>query len=166
MFQRFYFHTTQFTNNKPQVTQLLVFTQLPSHVQIKDITYKNIWGYSSTKVAVKFDCSTKFPCKNVVLSDINLSHKGSHDVAVSECYHVSGASYGQQTPRSCIQSFMSKWFFFFFNLEERYIGFAISHYIQINLIVEENFIFITKKMNHFFKLEILIHLKDICSFYS
>ncbi|KAJ0047054.1 hypothetical protein Pint_04937 [Pistacia integerrima] len=76
--------------------------QVPSHVQIKDITYKNIWGVSSTKVAVKFECSKSSPCKNVVLTDINLSYNGVDDVTISECSNVNGASYGRHSPPSCV----------------------------------------------------------------
>ncbi|XP_031285748.1 exopolygalacturonase-like [Pistacia vera] len=76
--------------------------QVPSHVQIKDITYKNIWGVSSTKVAVKFECSKSSPCKNVALTDINLSYNGVDDVTISECSNVNGASYGRHSPPSCV----------------------------------------------------------------
>ncbi|KAK0608256.1 hypothetical protein LWI29_027986 [Acer saccharum] len=74
----------------------------PSHVQIKDITYKNIWGTSSTKLAVGLQCSKRFPCKNIVLNNINLVHLGPEGFARSLCSNVNGASYGRQTPASCI----------------------------------------------------------------
>ncbi|KAI9196915.1 hypothetical protein LWI28_028058 [Acer negundo] len=76
--------------------------QTPSHVQIKDITYKNIWGTSSTKLAVGLQCSKRFPCKNVVLNNINLVHLGPEGIARSLCSNVNGASYGRQIPASCI----------------------------------------------------------------
>ncbi|CAA7028897.1 unnamed protein product [Microthlaspi erraticum] len=47
-----------------------------SHVQIKDIKYKNIYGTSKNKVAVNLQCSKSFRCKNVELIDINLKHNG------------------------------------------------------------------------------------------
>ncbi|KAK2643937.1 hypothetical protein Ddye_019132 [Dipteronia dyeriana] len=76
--------------------------QASSHVQIKDITYKNIWGTSSTKLAVGLQCSSRFPCKNIVLNDINLVHNGPEGFASSFCSNVKGASYGRQTPAPCI----------------------------------------------------------------
>ncbi|KAL5784374.1 hypothetical protein ACOSQ2_006766 [Xanthoceras sorbifolium] len=76
--------------------------QTPSHVQIKDVTYNNIWGTSSTKVAVTFQCSQKFPCKNIVLNDINLVHHGPGGSATSQCSHVNGVSSGRQIPPSCL----------------------------------------------------------------
>ncbi|KAK3187849.1 hypothetical protein Dsin_027410 [Dipteronia sinensis] len=76
--------------------------QTPSHVQIKDVTYKNIWGTSSTKLAVSLQCSKRFPCTNIVLNDINLVHVGPGGFSSSLCSNVNGASYGRQTPAPCI----------------------------------------------------------------
>ncbi|KAK0608469.1 hypothetical protein LWI29_031163 [Acer saccharum] len=74
----------------------------PSYVQIKDITYKNIWGTSSTKLAAGLQCSKRLPCKNIVLNNINLVHLGPEGFALSLCSNVNGASYGRQTPASCL----------------------------------------------------------------
>ncbi|KAH7573055.1 hypothetical protein JRO89_XS03G0058400 [Xanthoceras sorbifolium] len=74
----------------------------PSLVQIKDVTYSNIWGTSSTKVAVTFRCSERFPCKNIMLNDINLVHHGPGGSATSQCSYVNGASSGRQMPPSCL----------------------------------------------------------------
>ncbi|KAK1592565.1 hypothetical protein Q3G72_027081 [Acer saccharum] len=76
--------------------------ETPSYVQIKDITYKNIWGTSSTKLAAGLQCSKRFPCKNIVLNNINLVHLGPEGFALSLCSNVNGASYGRQTPASCL----------------------------------------------------------------
>ncbi|GKV34469.1 hypothetical protein SLEP1_g42841 [Rubroshorea leprosula] len=76
--------------------------QSPSHVQVKDVLYKNIWGTSSTEVAVSLSCSSALPCENVVLKDINLNFQGSGGPAKSQCSFVNGLSYGQQRPPSCL----------------------------------------------------------------
>ncbi|PPD74743.1 hypothetical protein GOBAR_DD28325 [Gossypium barbadense] len=44
--------------------------QTASHVQIRDVTYRNIFGTSSSEIAVSMQCSKKFPCKNIVMTDI------------------------------------------------------------------------------------------------
>ncbi|KAJ6751904.1 hypothetical protein OIU85_002334 [Salix viminalis] len=44
----------------------------PSRIQIKDITFNNIWGTSESDVAVTLNCSRTVPCKNIRLKDINL----------------------------------------------------------------------------------------------
>ncbi|KAH9779656.1 Pectin lyase-like superfamily protein [Citrus sinensis] len=76
--------------------------KITSNVQIKDVTYRNIWGTSSTKVAVNFQCSKTFPCENIVLQDIYLVHNGRDGAATSSCNFVDGDSYGTQKPPSCL----------------------------------------------------------------
>ncbi|KAK4420932.1 Exopolygalacturonase [Sesamum alatum] len=66
-----------------------------SAVQIKDVTFKNIWGVSSTKVAMKLQCSRALPCRNVKLININLAYDGPGGRATSMCSHVIGSSSGK-----------------------------------------------------------------------
>ncbi|XP_021288415.1 exopolygalacturonase [Herrania umbratica] len=75
--------------------------QTASHVQIKDVTYRNIWGTSSSQIAVSIDCSKQFPCKNIVMKDINLAHLGREGPLKSHCSYVDGHFYGRQNPPSC-----------------------------------------------------------------
>ncbi|PIN25621.1 Polygalacturonase [Handroanthus impetiginosus] len=73
-----------------------------SGVQIEDVTFKNIWGISSTKVAVNLQCSGARPCKNVKLININLAYKKHGGLATASCSHVLGSSYGKQIPGGCL----------------------------------------------------------------
>ncbi|KAJ6314390.1 hypothetical protein OIU78_017962 [Salix suchowensis] len=73
----------------------------PSRIQIKDITFNNIWGTSESDVAVTLNCSRTVPCKNIRLKDINLLH-GSGGSVSSLCSNVRGTSYGRQKPPSCL----------------------------------------------------------------
>ncbi|KAG8363114.1 hypothetical protein BUALT_BualtUnG0003000 [Buddleja alternifolia] len=73
-----------------------------SAVQIKDVTFRNIWGISSTKVAVNLQCSGAMPCKNVKLINIDLGYNGPGGRATSMCSHVIGSSYGKQVPAGCL----------------------------------------------------------------
>ncbi|KAK6120671.1 hypothetical protein DH2020_045592 [Rehmannia glutinosa] len=73
-----------------------------SAVQIKDVTFKNIWGVSSTKVAVNLQCSGALPCKNVKLINIDLAYNGPGGRATSMCSHVIGSSHGKLVPDGCV----------------------------------------------------------------
>ncbi|XP_010092712.2 exopolygalacturonase [Morus notabilis] len=73
-----------------------------SHVQISNVVYKNIWGTSSSEVAVTLQCSESAPCNNIVLGNINLSYHGSGRAPSSHCSHVNGFSFGKQSPPSCL----------------------------------------------------------------
>ncbi|KAL6192952.1 hypothetical protein ACLB2K_034037 [Fragaria x ananassa] len=48
-----------------------------SQVQINNVNFNNIWGTSSTKTAVTFNCSRSKPCYEIQLRDINLSRGGA-----------------------------------------------------------------------------------------
>ncbi|RZC52400.1 hypothetical protein C5167_020826, partial [Papaver somniferum] len=74
----------------------------PSQVHIRDLTFKDIWGTSGTKLAVDLSCSSRVPCRNFKLHNIHLSYKGNSRVSTSSCSNVEGTSYGHQIPPSCI----------------------------------------------------------------
>ncbi|KAA8524152.1 hypothetical protein F0562_010417 [Nyssa sinensis] len=73
-----------------------------SQVQIRNVTFKNIWGVSSSKVAVNLKCSGSVPCENIKLVDINLAYKGGGGPATSLCSNVKGQSSGRENPPGCI----------------------------------------------------------------
>ncbi|KAK1367089.1 Exopolygalacturonase [Heracleum sosnowskyi] len=77
-------------------------TQAQSSIQIKNVTFRNIWGESSTPVAVKIQCSSKAPCSEFKLHNINLAYNGREGVAKSECLNVHGQSYGLTHPPGCL----------------------------------------------------------------
>ncbi|KAL3840584.1 hypothetical protein ACJIZ3_025175 [Penstemon smallii] len=75
----------------------------PCGRKIRNITLNNIRGTSSTKVAVKINCSGSFQCKDIVLRDIDLVSDVGYGqmAAISNCTNVSGSSYGIQHPPAC-----------------------------------------------------------------
>nr|XP_017256788.1 PREDICTED: exopolygalacturonase-like [Daucus carota subsp. sativus] len=75
--------------------------QAQSSIQIKNVTFRNVQGDSSTPVAVNIQCSSKVPCSEFKLQDINLSYSGREGVVKSECLNVDGQAYGQQHPPGC-----------------------------------------------------------------
>lgn len=67
---------------------------------IGDVSYKDIRGTSATKVAVKFDCSSKHPCKRIRLEDVKLTYKDHAPRAL--CNHAGGVASGMVQPESCL----------------------------------------------------------------
>lgn len=70
-----------------------------SGIKISDITYQDIHGTSATPVAVKFDCSAKFPCTRIRMKDVKLTCKNRP--AQSSCSHAAGSASGFVEPTSC-----------------------------------------------------------------
>lgn len=62
--------------------------------------YQDVHGTSATSVAVKFDCSKKYPCSGIKLVDVNLSYKDQ--TAQASCSNVGGTSSGVVKPSSCL----------------------------------------------------------------
>ncbi|CAI8617445.1 unnamed protein product [Vicia faba] len=71
-----------------------------SGIKISDVTYQDIHGTSATQVAVKFDCSSKYPCNGIKLKDVKLTYK--NHVAEASCNHAGGAALGLVQPESCL----------------------------------------------------------------
>lgn len=57
-------------------------------------------GTSATKVAVKFDCSKKYPCRGIKMQDVNLSFKNQLP-ASAYCVNAAGTTSGVMKPTSC-----------------------------------------------------------------
>ncbi|KAL3534947.1 hypothetical protein ACH5RR_003408 [Cinchona calisaya] len=73
--------------------------QSVSQVQIRDVKFRNIWGTSSSKVAISLQCSMLVPCRNVELVDIDLVYQGQGGPATASCSNVIGNSYGKLVPQ-------------------------------------------------------------------
>ncbi|XP_023511455.1 polygalacturonase-like [Cucurbita pepo subsp. pepo] len=71
-----------------------------SGVEISNVSYQNIHGTSATQVAMKFDCSSKFPCRGITLENVKLSYK--NDVAEASCSNADGTAAGLVQPSSCL----------------------------------------------------------------
>ncbi|XP_004493509.1 polygalacturonase-like [Cicer arietinum] len=68
-----------------------------SAVQISNVLYQNIIGKSASDVAVKFDCSKKFPCNKIVLQNIDLQCEEG-EAASALCNNVELSYIGHVTP--------------------------------------------------------------------
>ncbi|XVF08382.1 hypothetical protein REPUB_Repub06bG0221700 [Reevesia pubescens] len=71
-----------------------------SGVKISDVTYQDIHGTSATEVAVKFDCSSKYPCTDIRLEDVKLTYKNKP--AEASCINADGTASGFVKPSSCL----------------------------------------------------------------
>ncbi|XP_030536514.2 polygalacturonase-like [Rhodamnia argentea] len=71
-----------------------------SGVRVSDVTYQDIHGTSATTVAVKFDCSSKYPCTGIRMQDVKLTYR--NQVATASCAHAAGTASGLEQPSSCL----------------------------------------------------------------
>ncbi|MCD9642426.1 hypothetical protein HAX54_029252 [Datura stramonium] len=72
-----------------------------SGVKVSDVTYQDIHGSSATRVAMKFDCSKRNPCRGIKLEDVNLTYK-NEPAAQASCANVAGTTTGIIQPTSCL----------------------------------------------------------------
>ncbi|KAI3697160.1 hypothetical protein L6452_29965 [Arctium lappa] len=73
-----------------------------SGVKISNVRYEDVHGTSATKVAVKFDCSKKNPCRGITMRDVNLSFKNQLLSASAYCVNAGGRASGVIKPTSCL----------------------------------------------------------------
>ncbi|XP_061356010.1 polygalacturonase-like [Gastrolobium bilobum] len=71
-----------------------------SGVKISDVAYQDIHGTSQTQVAVKFDCSSEYPCSGIRMEDVKLTY--NNQVAQASCNNAGGAALGSVQPQSCL----------------------------------------------------------------
>ncbi|CAM8920928.1 unnamed protein product [Rhodiola kirilowii] len=71
-----------------------------SGISINDVLYQRVRGTSATPVAIWFDCSSKNPCSEIILDNINLSY--SNKTPKSYCVNVSGRTNGEIRPSDCL----------------------------------------------------------------
>eukprot|EP00250_Pteridium_aquilinum_P019492 c24452_g1_i2 orf=1073-1834(+) len=69
-----------------------------SAVQVSQVFYRNIWGTSATKEAIKLACSKVAPCKNLYFEDINLVPAKGAGNATSLCQSAQGVIAGTVIP--------------------------------------------------------------------
>lgn len=69
-------------------------------MKISDVTYQDIQGTSATPIAVKFDCSPKFPCSGIKLEDLKLTY--NNKPATASCIHAAGTADGVVQPSGCL----------------------------------------------------------------
>ncbi|KAI5006971.1 hypothetical protein ZWY2020_046919 [Hordeum vulgare] len=71
-----------------------------SSIKISEVKYVDIRGWSTTPVAVTFNCSRSHPCSGISMQDVKLTY--DRRVAKSSCRNVEGRSLGLVLPPSCL----------------------------------------------------------------
>ncbi|KAF6158576.1 hypothetical protein GIB67_040090 [Kingdonia uniflora] len=69
-----------------------------SAVQVNNVVYKNIKGTTESEVAIKFDCSKTYPCRGIVLQDVNLV-TNTGETAKASCNNVKLGKKGKVSPQ-------------------------------------------------------------------
>ncbi|KAG2403403.1 Polygalacturonase protein [Vigna angularis] len=69
-----------------------------SAVQIRNVLYENIKGTSASDVGVQFECSEKFPCKGIVLQNVELEREDGEGAKAS-CNSVQLSYRGDVNPQ-------------------------------------------------------------------
>nr|GEX92136.1 exopolygalacturonase-like [Tanacetum cinerariifolium] len=73
-----------------------------SNVQIRNVTFSDVRGTSTSQLAVKLQCSKNVPCEDIKLKNIMLAYHGPEGPVASSCINAGGRSYGFQLPSGCL----------------------------------------------------------------
>ncbi|KAK8961475.1 hypothetical protein KSP40_PGU019279 [Platanthera guangdongensis] len=76
-----------------------------SGIRISGVVFEDVHGSSATEVAVELNCSDSNPCRDVWLSNINLSSAGDQSPATMSCSNVYGGSHDVVSPPCCIDRY-------------------------------------------------------------
>ncbi|KAB2024102.1 hypothetical protein ES319_D06G064100v1 [Gossypium barbadense] len=75
--------------------------ELETGVQIRDVVYRNLWGTSSTEVAITLNCSRSVSCTGLLLQSIMLKSSITGKNVRSSCINAHGAAIGVVQPAPC-----------------------------------------------------------------
>nr|ACN85300.1 exopolygalacturonase precursor [Oryza coarctata] len=73
-----------------------------SKVSIKDVTFKNITGTSSTPEAVSLLCSDKLPCSGVQMHDVKVEYAGTNNKTMAVCNNAQVTATGCLKELACL----------------------------------------------------------------
>ncbi|KAL9223989.1 hypothetical protein vseg_000067 [Gypsophila vaccaria] len=72
-------------------------------VQISDVTYKNLYGTSASKVGINLNCSESVACTSLTLQSITLWPASHLEEVTSYCSNAYGVAIGVVHPPSCLR---------------------------------------------------------------
>ncbi|XBI11921.1 hypothetical protein VPH35_138875 [Triticum aestivum] len=70
-------------------------------VTVKDVSFKNITGTSSTPEAVSLLCSEKEPCEGITMSDVKIEYSGTNNKTMAVCTHAKVTATGVDKANTC-----------------------------------------------------------------
>lgn len=68
-------------------------------MKIREVVYQNVKGTSASNVAVKFDCSERFECQEILVQDVNIVPLNDEGIAKASCQNVSLRHKGIVSPK-------------------------------------------------------------------
>ncbi|CAN6216334.1 unnamed protein product [Urochloa humidicola] len=72
-----------------------------SKVTVKDVSFKNITGTSSTPEAVSLLCSDKIPCSGVTMDSVNVEYSGTNNKTMAVCKNAKVTATASLKELSC-----------------------------------------------------------------
>ncbi|OEL34479.1 Exopolygalacturonase [Dichanthelium oligosanthes] len=73
-----------------------------SKVTVKDVSFKNITGTSSTPEAVSLLCSDKIPCSGVTMDNVKVEYSGTNNKTMAVCNNAKGTATGCLKELACL----------------------------------------------------------------
>ncbi|KAJ8773969.1 hypothetical protein K2173_009400 [Erythroxylum novogranatense] len=73
-----------------------------SGIKISNVKYRDIYGTSATKKAIKLNCSKKYPCTGIQMQNVKLSFRNKR--AQASCSSSYGSTSGLVQPPSCLHN--------------------------------------------------------------
>ncbi|KAM3192717.1 hypothetical protein ACQJBY_069744 [Aegilops geniculata] len=70
-------------------------------VTVKDVSFKNITGTSSTPETVSLLCSEKKPCEGITMSDVKIEYSGTNNKTMAVCTHAKVTATGVDKANTC-----------------------------------------------------------------
>jgi galacturan 1,4-alpha-galacturonidase len=88
-----------------------------SKVTVKDVTFKNITGTSSTPAAVSLLCCDKIPCSDITMDKVKVEYKGTNNKTMAVCNNAKGSA------TSCLKELACRMPMIFFR--------ALAHFLPL-----------------------------------
>ncbi|CAD6336311.1 unnamed protein product [Miscanthus lutarioriparius] len=73
-----------------------------SKVTVKDVSFKNVTGTSSSPEAVSLLCSDKIPCTGVTMDNVNVEYSGTNNKTMAVCKNAKGSATGCLKELACL----------------------------------------------------------------
>ncbi|AQK82044.1 Pectin lyase-like superfamily protein [Zea mays] len=70
-------------------------------INVKDVTFKNITGTSSTPEAISLLCTAKIQCTGVTMDDVNVEYSGTNNKTMDICTNTKGCTKGCLKELAC-----------------------------------------------------------------
>ena len=72
-----------------------------SKVTVKDVSFKNVTGTSSSPEAVSLLCSDKIPCTGVTMDNVKVEYSGTNNKTMAVCKNAKGTATGCLKELAC-----------------------------------------------------------------